>query len=75
MVRAYGKLLNELDRLEGKRALIADMRGRLQAKPSPSRERKLAREEKKYQKGMDDWREREQKVLEFKVRKSKKTEA
>ena len=75
MVRGYGKLLNDLDRLEGKRARIADMRARLQAKPSPSREKKLAREEKKYQKDMDDWREREQKVLEFKSRESKKTEA
>ncbi len=75
MVRGYTKLLNDLDRLESKKALLADKRGRLQAKPSPSKEKKLARQEKKYQKDMDAWREREQKVLEFKARKSKKTEA
>ncbi len=75
MVRSYTKLLNARDRLEGKRAQIADMRARLQKKPSPSKAKKLAREEKKLQKSMDDWRDAERKVLEFKTREAKKTEA
>ena len=72
MVRSYTKLLNNLDRLEGKKAQIADMRARLQNKPSASRAKKLEREEKKHQKEMDEWRAAEAKVLEFKSREPKK---
>jgi len=75
MVRGYTKLLNELDRLEGKKAQIADMRARLQAKPSPSKQRKMERAEKEFQKDMEDWLTREKKILAFKQKAEKKTEA
>ena len=74
MVRGYTKLLNELDRLEGKKAQIADARARLQDKPSPSKAKKVAREEAEYKKDMDDWLEREKKLLTFKP-KGEKPEA
>jgi hypothetical protein len=75
MVREYTKLLNELDRLEGKKAQLADMQARLQAKPSPSKQKKLERERKKYEKAMEDWRAREKKCLTFKPKAEKKPEA
>jgi hypothetical protein len=75
MVRGYTKLLNELDRLEGKKAQIADMQARLQAKPSPSKQKKLERERKEHAKDMEDWKAREKELLTFKPKGEKKPEA
>lgn len=73
MVRGYTKLLNELDRLEGTKAMLADKQARAQG--SASKLKKLAREQKKYEKEMEDWRAREKKLLEFQPKATKKTEA
>ena len=70
LVRGYTKLLNELDRLEGRKALLADKQARAQG--SPSKQKKIARDTKKYEKAMEDWRSRESKLLEFKPKASKK---
>ncbi|MHC4492634.1 MAG: hypothetical protein ACYTDU_13520 [Planctomycetota bacterium] len=46
MVRAYGKLLDELDRLESRKEVLTKQRQRLEDQPNPAKERKLEREEK-----------------------------
>ena len=70
MVRGYTKLLNELDRLEGTKAMLADKQARAQG--SRSKQKKIARDQKKYEKAMEDWRSRETKLLELKPKVSKK---
>ena len=72
LVRDYSKLLNELDRLEGKKAQLADMRARLQANPSPSKQRKLERGEKAYERDMEDWLAREKTCTDIKPKSGKK---
>ena len=71
MVRGYIKLLNELDRLEGRKAKLADDQARLDAKPNASKEKKLARERVKFEKDMEAWEEKERKLLEFKSKREK----
>jgi hypothetical protein len=71
MVRAYTKLLNELDRLESKKTALTDRRRRLQEKPNKSREKKVAREETKYKAEMDAWKQKEEAVLKFRVKGDK----
>ena len=68
MVKAYAKLLNEFDRLEATRTKIADTEKRLRDKPSASKARKLERMRKEYEKDHADWKEREAKLLELKLR-------
>jgi hypothetical protein len=74
MVRAYTKLLNDLDRLESKKSMLADQRRRLQEKPNKSREKKIAREEKQYEADMDAWKKKEEAILKFR-KKGEKAEA
>ena len=68
MVRAYGKLLDELDRLEGRREVLAKQRKRLEDQPNPARQRKLDREEKAHEAAMDAWLEKEEKLLELRLK-------
>ena len=67
MVRAYSKLLDELDRLEGKREVLAKRRKRLEDQPNPAKQRKLEREEKAHEAAMDAWLEKEEKLLELRL--------
>ncbi|MHC4817074.1 MAG: hypothetical protein ACYTF8_03290 [Planctomycetota bacterium] len=71
MVRNYTKLLNELDRLESKKSAIADQRRRLQEKPNKSRDKKIARDEAKYEAEMNEWKKKEEAVLKFRVKGEK----
>ena len=71
MVRDYTKLLNELDRLESKKAALADQRRRLQEKPNKSRDKKVAREEIKHEAEMNAWKQKEDAILKFKVKGEK----
>lgn len=75
MVRDYIKLLNELDRLEGRKAKIADDRARLAAKPNASKERRVARDEKEYKADMEKWGEKEAKLLELRKKGEPKPDA
>jgi len=68
MVRDYTKLLNELDRLEGRKTKLADDKARLEAKPSRSKEKKWERAEKELEVDRASWMQREKKLLEFQVR-------
>ena len=68
MLKAYAKLLNEFDRLEATRTKIADTEKRLRDKPSASKAKKLERMRKEYEKDHADWKEREAKLLELKLR-------
>jgi len=68
MVRDYIKLLNELDRLESKKAAIEDQKRRLAEKPNKSREKKIARDEAEYKQDMEAWEQQEKKVLELKIK-------
>ena len=65
MCSAYAKLLNELDRLEGKKAQIADKKTRLKDKPNASKERKLEREEKELETEYGEWDAKEKELLAF----------
>ena len=71
MVRAYTKLLNELDRLDSKRSALADQRRRLQEKPSKSRDKKVARDEADLEVEMDAWKKKEEAILKFRVKGEK----
>ena len=73
MVRSYRKLLNDVDRLEGKKATIAQSRARLQGKPNPSKAKKLAREEKKLAAEFKKLEEQENKLLAFRSKGAKPT--
>ena len=68
MVRAYEKLLDELDRLESRNEVLAKRRKRLEDQPNPARERKLEREEEAHEATVDAWLEKEEKLLELRVR-------
>jgi len=74
MVKAYIKLLNELDRLEGRRTQLADTRTRLVAKPNPSKARKLARQEAEYKAERDAWIEKEKQVLALRTKDQQPSE-
>ena len=75
MVKGYIKLLNKLDQLEGTKQRLADGRARLSAKPNPSKAKKLDRDEKEYEKAVDQWSKDEAKLLEFKVKAAKAPKA
>ncbi|MHC4952639.1 MAG: hypothetical protein ACYTGZ_02020 [Planctomycetota bacterium] len=75
MVSSYAKLLNELDRLEGKKAQIADNERRLREKPNKSKAKKIEREKAKFEKSMDKWKKAEEKLLTFKSKPLKKPAA
>jgi hypothetical protein len=75
MVRGYGKLLNERDRLESKKSQLADARARLQDKPSASKAKKLARDEREWQENMDAWSAKEKELLAFRRKGEPKPEA
>jgi hypothetical protein len=68
MVRAYGKLLDELDRLDGRREVLAKQRKRIEDQPNPAKLRKLEREEKAHEAAMDAWLEKEEKLLELRLK-------
>jgi len=75
MVRAYIKLLNERDRLEGKKSKLAADLARLQDKPNASKGKKIAREQKKLDVEFEAWNEKHQKLLTFRRRGEAKAEA
>ena len=70
MVSKYAKLLNELDRLEGVKALLADKKNR--AGDSASKLKKIEREYKKYEADVKKWEAAEKKLLTFKIKEIKK---
>jgi predicted nuclease with TOPRIM domain len=70
MVSNYAKLLNELDRLEGKKGQIADSIKR--ASGNKSKLKKAEREQAEYEKAMDEWKKAEAKLLGFKLKEMKK---
>lgn len=65
MVKEYRKLLDELDRLDSKRAYLADQKARLAEKPDPRRERKIQRDEEELEAEMAEWNKKEQEVLQL----------
>ena len=75
MVRDYIKLLNELDRLEGRKAKIADDKQRLAAKPNAAKERKVARDEKEYQADMEAWTKEEAELVKLRRKDEPKPDA
>jgi hypothetical protein len=75
MVRDYIKLLNELDRLEGKKAKIADDRARLADKPNASKARRVDRDEKEYKAEMEEWAKKEAELLELRRKDEPKPDA
>jgi hypothetical protein len=66
MVRDYISLLNELDRLESRKAQIEDQKRRLAEKPNKSREKKIAHDEDQYKSDMEAWEAKESKIKELK---------
>ena len=74
MCSGYAKLLNELDRLEGKKAQIADKRARLREKPNASKDKKLAREEKQLEEDYAAWEAKESAILGFDSKGEEKTD-
>jgi hypothetical protein len=68
MVRDYIGMLNDLDRLESKKAAIEDQKRRLAEKPNKSREKKISRDEAEYKAEMTAWEEKEKKLLELKIK-------
>jgi hypothetical protein len=75
MVSNYAKLLNELDRLEGKKAQIADSLNRLKEKPNKSKEKKVERDQAEYEKDLAEWKAKEEKILAFQAKPVKKSVA
>jgi hypothetical protein len=74
MVKDYIKLLNELDRLEGRRTLLADTRNRLAGKPNAAKARKLARMEAEYKADREAWVEKEKQILQLKAKDQEPSE-
>ena len=70
MVSKYAKLLNELDRLEGKKGQIADKIKR--AGDNKSKLKKIEREKAEYEKDMENWKKEEAELLGFKLKEMKK---
>jgi hypothetical protein len=68
MVRDYISLLNELDRLESKKAALEDQKARLADKPNKSKEKKIARDEAEYRAEVEGWEQKEKKILELKIK-------
>ncbi|MEE8104150.1 MAG: hypothetical protein V3T86_01295 [Planctomycetota bacterium] len=72
MVREYAKLLIELDKLEDERAVIAKLRKRFEDDPSAARRKKLEQREEALDAAMEAWEEREEELLEFRLKGEKK---
>lgn len=68
MVRDYISLLNDLDRLESKKAQIEDQKRRVAEKANKSREKKIARDEAEYKADMEAFEAKESKILERKLK-------
>ncbi len=68
MVKDYIKLLNELDRLEGRKTQLADTRARLAGKPNTAKAKKLERMEAEYKADRDAWVEKEKQILALKTK-------
>ncbi|MCK6459136.1 MAG: cilia- and flagella-associated protein 54 [Planctomycetes bacterium] len=68
MVRDYISLLNDLDRLESKKAAIEDQKRRVAEKANKSKEKKIARDEEEYKAEMEAFEAQEKKILEFKFK-------
>jgi hypothetical protein len=71
MVRDYISLLNDLDRLESKKAAIEDQKRRVAEKANKSREKKIARDEAEYKAEMEAFQQKEKKILELRARGEK----
>ena len=74
MVKSYIKLLNELDRLEGRKTQLTDTRARLAGKPNASKAKKLARMWAEYKAERDAWVEKEKQVLALQTKADKPSE-
>ncbi|MHC4135879.1 MAG: hypothetical protein ACYTDU_01230 [Planctomycetota bacterium] len=74
MVKDYIKLLNELDRLEGRKTQLTDTRARLAGKRNPAKARKLARMEAEYKAERDAWVEKEKQVLALQTKDEQPSE-
>jgi len=68
MIREYGKLLNERDRIEGKRAALADQQARLAEKPNPSKAKKLERDAKEIEEETLKWEADHKALLGFRLK-------
>jgi hypothetical protein len=74
MVKDYIKLLNELDRLEGRKTQLADTRARLAGKPNASKAKKLARMEAEYKAEREAWVAKEKQILALQTRDQEPSE-
>jgi len=74
MVKDYIKLLNELDRLEGRKTQLADTRARLAGKPNASKAKKLARMEAEYKAERDAWVAKEKQILALQTKDQQPSE-
>jgi hypothetical protein len=68
MVKEYIKLLNEMDRVEGRKSTLADQKARLAEKPNAGKAKKLEREEQEIQAEADRLTAREKELLTFKAK-------
>lgn len=68
MVREYTSLLNELDRLESRKAAIEGQKARAAEKADKARDKKIAKDEAEYKADMDAFEAKEKKLLEFKAK-------
>ncbi|HEX5135484.1 MAG TPA: hypothetical protein VFY93_00800 [Planctomycetota bacterium] len=68
MVRDYISLLNDLDRLESKKAAIEDQKRRVAEKPNKSKEKKIARDEEEYKAEMEAFEAKENKIKQLKAK-------
>ncbi len=75
MVKQYISLLNDLDRLESKKAAIEDQKRRVAEKGNKSKEQKIARDEAEYKAEMEAFEAKEQKILERKLKGAPETPA
>jgi len=75
MVKSYISLLNDLDRLESKKAAIEDQKRRVAEKANKSKENKIARDEAEYKAEMEAFEAKEKKILELKVKGATETPA
>jgi len=70
LVSKYAKLLNELDRLDDKRVLIQNKIER--AEGDEYKLKKIERDQKEHEKEMAKWKEKEEKLLAFRLREPAK---
>ncbi len=79
MTREYIKLLNLLDRLDSDRRNIDTLRARAQGESGKASrrklEKKLAKKQGEYDKEMQEWEGRENKLLAFRLKGQKKVES